>query len=143
VPRFVCALAIVLLAPHIGAQQREPGVPDIPAMQALWANVKSALSGPNGQKYFEENLKDFELPYLYGVVISSTPKDQPHVLVLAMSDKSTPEVSLTVEGGGHLTQGVRDGAEVIFEGVPTAFSKQPFRLTITTRQKVRVHDPSQ
>jgi hypothetical protein len=54
--------------------------------------------------------------------IYPTPKDQPHVLVLAMSDKSTPEVSFRVEAG-HLTDSVRYGAEVIFEGVPTAFSK--------------------
>ena len=138
-PRFVCALAIVLLAPHIRAQQREPGVPDIPAMQALWASVKSALTGPNGQKYFEENLKDFELPYLYGIVLSSTPKNEPSVLVIAMSDKSTPEVTLKVESG-HLVEAIHDGAEIMFKGVPKAFSKQPFRLTIEARDTVRIHE---
>ena len=129
----------MLLASIAGAQQRKPGVPDIPAMQALWANLKAQLAGPNGEKYLQENLRNTELPYLYGMVLSSIPKDQTRVLVLAMSDKSTPEVALSVEPG-HLTEGVRDGAEVIFQGVATAFSKQPFRLTISTSETVRVHD---
>jgi hypothetical protein len=129
----------MLLATLAGAQQRKPGVPDIPAMQALWANLKAQLAGSNGEKYFQENLRNTELPYLYGMVLSSTPNDQTRVLVLAMSDKSTPEVALSVEPG-HLTEGVRDGAEVIFQGVATAFSKQPFRLTISTSEAVRVHD---
>ena len=129
----------MLLASIAGAQQRKPGVPDIPAMQALWANLKAQLAGPNGEKYFRENLRNTELPYLYGMVLSSIPKDQTRVLELAMSDKATPEVALSVEPG-HLTEGVRDGAEVIFQGVATAFSKQPFRLTISTSETVRVHD---
>lgn len=138
-PRFVWALLFMLLASIAGAQQRKPGVPDIPAMQALWANLKVQLAGPNGEKYFLENLRNTEPSYLYGMVLSSTPNNQTRVLVLAMSDKSTPEVTLLVEPG-HLTEGVRDGAEVIFQGVATAFSKQPFRLTISTSETVRVHD---
>ena len=138
-PRFVWAVLLMLLASIAGAQQGKPGVPGIPAMQALWANLKAQLAGPNGEKYFQENLRNTELPYFYGMVLSSIPKDQTRVLVLAMSDKSTPEVALSVEPG-HLTEGVRDGAEVIFQGVATAFSKQPFRLTISTSETVRVHD---
>ena len=138
-PRFVWAAFLMFVASIAGAQQRKPGVPDIPAMQALWANLKAQLAGPNGEKYFQENLRNTELPYFYGMVLSSIPKDQTRVLVLAMSDKSTPEVALSVEPG-HLTEGVRDGAEVIFQGVATAFSKQPFRLTISTSETVRVHD---
>ena len=137
--RSVWAVLFMLLATLAGAQQRKPGVPDIPAMQALWANLKAQLAGSNGEKYFQENLRNTEIPYLYGMVLSSTPNDQTRVLVLAMSDKSTPEVALSVEPG-HLTEGVRDGAEVIFQGVATAFSKQPFRLTISTSEAVRVHD---
>jgi hypothetical protein len=109
-------------------------------MQALWANVKAALTGPNGRKYWEENLKDAQLPYLYGIVLSSTPRDQPRVLVLAMCDKSTPEVTLRVEPG-PMKETVRDGTEIMFEGVPRAFSQQPFRLTIETNEAVRVHEP--
>ena len=141
-PRLVWAVVVMFIASTSGAQQRKPGVPDIPAMQTLWANLKAQLTGPNGQQYFEENLRDTALPYLYGIVLSSTPNDQPRVLAVAMSDKSTPEVNLAVEPG-HLTEKVRDGAEVIFQGVATAFSKQPFRLTITTSGAVRVHDSRQ
>ena len=101
--RFAWAVPLLLLASAGRAQQRKPGVPDIPAMQALWAGLKAQLTGPNGEQWFEENLRNSALPYLYGTVLSATPKDQPHVLMLAMSDKSTPKVSLTVESG-HLKE---------------------------------------
>jgi hypothetical protein len=139
VQRLLRAVALLALLGNAGAQQRKPGVPDIPAMQSLWSAVKAQLTGPNGQKYWEEQLKGADLPYLYGIVLSSDPKDQPRILVLAMSDKSTPEVTLAVKAS-HLTEKVRDGAEIIFKGVPTAFSTQPFRVTIETSQAVRVHE---
>jgi hypothetical protein len=141
VPRFVWVVLAGLLASTGPAQQRKPGVPDIPAMQALWAAVKAKLTGPNAQDYFEHGMQGAQLPYLYGVVLSSTPENQPRVLVIAMSDKSTPEVTLTLEPG-HLKEKVRDRTEIMFKGVPTAFSKEPFRLTIETSETVRVHEPS-
>jgi hypothetical protein len=88
-PRFVWAVLLMLLASIGGAQQLKPGVPDIPAMQALWANLKAQLAGPNGEKYFQESLRNTELPYLYGMVLSSTPNDQTRVLVVAMSESCT------------------------------------------------------
>ena len=109
-------------------------------MQALWVRLKAALTAPNGENYWERGVKDAELPYLYGTVLSSDPKDQPRVLVLAMSDRSTAEVTLRVEPG-HLEETVQDGAEIIFKGVAREFSKQPFRLTIETDGAVRVHEP--
>jgi hypothetical protein len=139
--RSVWALALMFLASGAGAPQGKPGVPDIPAMQTLWASLKVALTGPNGQEYFERNLKESDIPYLYGIVLSSTPKDQPRVLVLAMSDRSTPEVTLKVTDNGHMKEPVPDGTEVIFKGVPTEFSRQPFRLTFETLEAVRVHEP--
>ena len=140
--RFSWGVTFLLLTVSGETQQREPGVPDIPAMHALWAELKTQLSGPHGEKWFEENLRDSQLPYLHGILLSGTPKDQPHVLVLAMSDNSTPEVNLTVEDG-HLTEKVREGSEVLFQGVAIAFSAKPFRLMITTDQPVKVHDPKQ
>ena len=139
--RLLWAVAFLALLGTAGAQQREPGVPDIPAMQALWSAVKAQLTGPNGQKYWEEQMKGADLPYLYGTVLSSDPKDQPRILVLPMTDKSTPEVTLAVKPS-HLTEKVPDGAEIIFKGVPGAFSKQPFRVMIETSQAVRVHEPN-
>ncbi len=138
--RLIWGVAIMLLVGPVRAQLPKPGVPDIPAMQALWANIKRQLSAPDGEKYFEENLRDSALPYLYGVVLSATPRDRPSSLVLAMSDKSTPEVSLELEG--RATETIRDGAEIIFDGVAKSFTQRPFRLTIALLGTIRVHDSS-
>jgi hypothetical protein len=138
-PRSVWAVPLVLLASTGGAQQPSPGVPDITAMQTLWARIRTQLVGPNGEKWFKENMQDAELPYLHGIVVAGTPKDQPRVLVLAMSDKSTPEVILAITSA-QLPEGAREGTGVSFLGIASAFSKQPFRLAIRTEQPVRVDD---
>jgi hypothetical protein len=138
--RFIGAVILALMAQNAVAQERKPGVPDIPAMQFLWTRIKAALTGPNGEKYWESGMKGAEVPYLYGIVLSSTPKDQPNHLVLAMSDKSTPEVTLEIES--HLKESVSDGAEIMFQGVATDFTKQPFNLTIRTDEAIRIHEPN-
>jgi hypothetical protein len=140
VRRLIWGIGMVLLIGSLQAQ-RQPGVPDVAAMQALWAGVKSRLSAPDGEKYFEDTLKDTQFPHLCGLVLSATPKDNPDLLVLAMSDKSMPEVSLKLDR--RATESIREGDEIIFEGAARSFTRQPFRLTIITSDLIRIHDPRQ
>jgi hypothetical protein len=42
--RFTWAVVFTLLASNARAQQHKPRVPDIPAMKALWASLKSGLT---------------------------------------------------------------------------------------------------
>jgi len=58
----------------------------------LWLNVKRSLDQPDGEKYFESNLKDALVPgganglhSLTGTVLSSEPANRPVELVLALS----------------------------------------------------------
>ena len=43
----------------------------------LWRAIKQGLSGPHGREYFDKNLKDAQLPTLYGTLVSSSPADHP------------------------------------------------------------------
>src|SRR5438094_7317478 len=58
----------------------------------LWLNVKRSLDQPDGEKYFESNLKDALVPgganglhSLTRTVLSSEPANRPVELVLALS----------------------------------------------------------
>ena len=130
------SLRVALLVTVAGAllAQRSENIPD---MQRLWGALKQQLAGPNGQRYFEDNLKDSALPFLYGTVLSALPKDKPVLVIVAMSDKSTREVNLRMEAA--LTDELPAGTEVLFRGVATGFSPDPFRLTIEPTA-IRVHE---
>ena len=66
------------------------------------------------------------------------------VLVVAISDSTTPEVTLQVKDGEWkdtpLNGPLMRGSLIQFEGVPTAFTKEPFMVTfgvsITKRNQI-------
>lgn len=108
---------------------------------ALWAAMKRALSAPDGEKYFQENVKDSALPMLIGTVISSSPSDRPSLFVVAITDAATREVTLrlTDDAGkeAHLNSPVMQGSQIRFEGVGAAFTKEPFMLTLEVSTSFR------
>lgn len=129
-------LAITVLSSSTLAQdQAAPqhrGGPD----RDLWYALKKALTGSDGLKYFEANLKDVVLPTLVGKVIAATPEDHPSVLVLSMYDDDQPEVTLrlTKTAGhrqveDHMPGPVRPGSRITFEGIGESFTQEPFMLT--------------
>ena len=101
---------------------------------ALWAAIKRSLTAPDGEEYFRQNLKDAALPVMAGTLISATPADRPNVLVLAIADSATPEITLRVKdddgNDALLTTSVARGSEIRFEGAVMAFTKEPFMLTV-------------
>jgi hypothetical protein len=114
------------------AQQKRADNPD--PSRALWLGLKKDLSGPDGESYFRNNVKDCALPMLVGTLISATPPDHPSALVLGMTDNSTPEITLRLkdeEGkDAHLSGTAMPGSQVRFEGVAVDFTKEPFMLTV-------------
>jgi hypothetical protein len=70
----------------------------------LWAVLKRALSGPDGEEYFREKLKDSALPILVGTLIS---------------DPAIPEVTLRLKDDtgkdAHLNSPVMRGSQIRFE----------------------------
>jgi hypothetical protein len=65
--------------------------------------------------------------------VSAEPPAQPAVLVVAISDAQTQEVTLRLKDSDwndtHLNGPLMPGSVIQFEGVPILFVKEPFMLT--------------
>ena len=136
VPALVSAVIAsqLFMPPQAGmAQAPTRNTVNVDAMRALWSNIKKQLAGPHGEEYFRNTLDHSALPLLIGKVLSATPEEQPGTLVLSMSDGMTPEVTLRFKDDngkeGHLNGPLVPGSEIRFEGVPVAFTQNPFMLT--------------
>jgi hypothetical protein len=81
-----------------------------------------------------------------GTLLSAEPAEKPSVLVVAISDSTTPEVTLRMKDSewkdAHLNGPLLRGSVVQFEGLAVSFSKEPFMVTfevsMTERSHVRV-----
>lgn len=92
---------------------------------ANWKRLKEGLTGPQGAEY-ATSMKDAEIPFTFrGTVVESSPK----TIVLAMSDKTTGELTLTPAEG--VFPRVEAGTELTFEkAVGKTFTAQPFMLSL-------------
>jgi hypothetical protein len=94
-----------------------------PDPREFWTIIKTALTAPDGQDYFENNLKGAMVPggadgldLLIGTLVSAEPVEQPAFLIVAISDAKTPEVTLRFKNSewkdthlnGPLRSGFRD-----------------------------------
>ncbi len=100
---------------------------------ALWTSVKEQLTGPNGMQYFDTSVKEAALPKLRGKLVSESPAINPKELVLAMSDDTTPEVTLKLNA--PLRGKAPAGTVIEFEGVPKSFTQSPFMLTMDVEKE--------
>jgi hypothetical protein len=102
--------------------------------KALWLSIKSQLTAPEGEKYFDESVMDTLLPPLRGHLVSSVLRDGESKLVLGLSDPDTPEVTLIVRHRRtEVKQPPTEGSIIEFSGVGSEFSKEPFMLTLLVR----------
>jgi tetratricopeptide (TPR) repeat protein len=107
---------------------------------ALWMTLKQALIAPDGQQYFDTNMKGTEVPggaggvqTFKGKLISSKPALHPKDLVLSIGDGTTPDVTLHLDA---VLPGKADpGVEIEFSGVPSGFTKEPFNITFDAEKK--------
>ena len=106
--------------------------------RALWSGIKKELMSKDGEKYFKEKILGSLLPILRGTIVSADSLENPEVIVLAMSDKTAPEVTLQIVEQevqirelrpAPLRKSVAVGDEIEFMGVGAAFTKEPFMLT--------------
>ncbi len=102
--------------------------------------IKRNLQGPDEKDFFEQFMKDALIPSgpdsldsFPGTVVSSQPAEGPDQLILGFGNSTTPEITLRLRGRdgrpGHLTKPVAPGTKVAFQGVVTAFTREPFMLT--------------
>jgi hypothetical protein len=102
---------------------------------ALWIRIKGQLADTNGDQYFQGQLKDAAVPQLRGTLVEARPACHPKELLVAVPLPDTskplmPEISLKLDKplGGKPDA----DSEFRWEGVPTAFTKDPFLLTMET-----------
>jgi tetratricopeptide (TPR) repeat protein len=97
---------------------------------ALWMGVKKMLTTEGGVQYFDTQMKGAAVPALKGTVIAAKPPVRSKELILGLADKNTPEVTLKLDQ--PLKGKPEIGEEIEFEGVPTAFTPDPFMVTFDT-----------
>lgn len=109
---------------------------------ALWMQVKGALTAADGEQYFTNNLKDSAVPQLAGVVVEGKPECRSKEVLVAIpmpGQPGPPTAEITLKLDAPLAGKPEPGAEIQFEGVPTAFTKTPFLLTMEAEKaKVEV-----
>lgn len=132
----IIATSVLLVgsATHGTSQTRKSQVVNIDAMRALWSAIKKQLmTAPNAEEYFRLNFEAADVPPLVGTLISATPSQEPNTLVLGLSDASTPEVTVHLKTRNgqddHLNGTLMLGSQVQFQGIPVAFTQNPFMLT--------------
>jgi hypothetical protein len=111
---------------------------------ALWLSIKSQLADTNGDKYFDDQLKGSGVPKLKGVLMDARPACRSKELVVAVPEPDqpgTPQSVITLklvndDKPDALTGKPDTGAtvEIQWEGVPSAFTKEPFMLTMDTEK---------
>jgi len=96
----------------------------------LWKRIKAELVGANADQYFNGTLKGAGLPELKGKVVSVSPAAKPNTIVLAMSDDTTPEVTLKISEG-TMAGKADPGTPITFTGaIPTSFTPSPLMVTM-------------
>ena len=98
--------------------------------KALWKRVKTELAAPTGEQYFADHVKNTALPKLKGKLVSQKPALRPKEIVVAITDDTTAEVTLKLELPPTGAAKAEPGTELEFEGTPTAFTREPFNLTV-------------
>ncbi len=109
---------------------------------ALWMGIKGQLADTGGQQYFEGQLKDADVTgpngtkALKGVLVEAKPACRSKELLVAIPEpgqtSKTPEVTLRLDA--PLSGKPTVGETIEWDGVPKAFSKEPFMLTMETEK---------
>jgi tetratricopeptide (TPR) repeat protein len=99
---------------------------------AMWMGIKKELAAPNGEQYFESNLKNAAVPKLKGTLIAAKPPVRSKELVVGIENPAVQEITLKLEE--PIAGKPKTGTVIEFEGVPSAFTKDPFMLTFDTEK---------
>ena len=107
--------------------------------EALWKNLKMALTAPDGATYFNM-MKGTEVPTLKGKVIKLEPAAKPKTILLAMEDNTnnTTTADATLKFEMPLAGKVEEGTELSFEGVADSYTPSPFMLVFNV-DKDKLH----
>lgn len=100
----------------------------------LWYAIKTNLTGDQGEKFFNSDVKDTEIPggaqgvkNFAGTVISVDPPDRPTKIVLGVEDPTKPDATL-VFSQPLPPNAVKVGDKLEFSGVADSYTANPFML---------------
>ncbi len=102
---------------------------------ALWMKLKGALSDTNGEQYFAGTLKDSAVPKLKGTLVEAKPACRPKELLVALplpDAQGAARAEITLKLDKPMTGKPELNTEFQWEGVPSAFTKDPFMMTMET-----------
>ena len=101
---------------------------------SLWMSIKAQLADTNGQQYFADQAKDRQLPKLKGTLVEAKPACRSRELLVALPlpDAKPPfPVEIALKLDAPLTGKPEADVELTWtDGVPSAFTKDPFLLTM-------------
>ena len=100
-------------------------------MMALWGDLKTGLTGDNADAFFNEHVKEVALPKFKGTLVSTKPELRPKELVLAVGKAGIADCTLKLDEGQTLPGKMEPGGVIEFEGVGTAYTKEPYMLILT------------
>lgn len=110
---------------------------------AMWMTLKQALTGPDGQQFFDSSMKGAQVPggaqgvqTFKATVIAARPGVRSKELVVGLADPKVAEVTLKLDTPVPGKPAI--GGEIEFEGVPTEFTADPFHITFEVeRAKIK------
>ncbi len=101
---------------------------------ALWKNIQTALTAPDGADYFNKNMKGAQTPAFTGKLVSSEPELRPKTLVLAISDPDGKVADATLKLDAALPGKAPAGTQLTFNGIPDSYTASPFMVTFTVEK---------
>lgn len=97
---------------------------------AMWLRIKGALTAANGEAYFASEMKDAKVPALVGTVVQAKPPCRPVELTVSVSRSGDNGAEVVLKLSKPLAGKVAPGSELRFQGVPSAFIRERFLLTM-------------
>lgn len=103
----------------------------------LWVTIKTNLTAPDGQNFFNNTVKDAEIPgtavpgvtSFSGTVISVDPPDKPTTITLGVDDPKVPDATLTFSEPINPVTPIKPGDTLTFSGVAASYTPTPYMLT--------------
>jgi tetratricopeptide (TPR) repeat protein len=101
----------------------------------LWRNLKARLTATDGDEYFAAEVRGAGISNLKGKVLAQ-PDAKTMVVVMDFVDPAKPQAAeATLKLDSALRGRVAAGTVVEFTGVPQAFAKDPFMVTMSVEVK--------
>jgi tetratricopeptide (TPR) repeat protein len=127
---------------QIAADKAAQAAKDDPQL-AFWNVLKEGLTADSGAQYFETSVKAAALPggangvtKFRGKLVDMKPAVRPKELLVDMDNDNVPDATLKFETA--LPGKAEAGTVIQFEGVASAFTKEPFMLTFDVEGREKI-----